>query len=95
MEEVTIELAQITNFIGLLLKDVAVLCHEGLDEELLVQFVQKAQSLGQHSEEGLVNALHHAALQHHVDEFALVALGYAHLQDLVDTFLVINSRLDS
>jgi hypothetical protein len=66
MEEVAEEVGEVSDLVGLLVEDVVVVAEEGPLEEFLEFVVVDAETLGEQAEEGLVDALHHAALEDHV-----------------------------
>lgn len=95
MEEVAEEMCKVAYLIGFLVEDVVVVGEEGAFEEFLELVVVGAEAFSQQSEEGLVDALHHAAFQDHIHQFMLVTLSDVHLQDLVCALLEVYCRLDS
>jgi len=78
VEEVSEELGEVPNLIGLVFKDSMKVLYEGLDEVLLEHVFQFAEPLGKQPEEFLVDALHHAALNDHIAKFIFVAFGNPH-----------------
>jgi hypothetical protein len=86
-------MSKVSNFISFLLEDVIILVQEGLDEQFFEFLVDKAEPLGKQSEKGLVNPLHHAALEDHIDQFMLVTLGDIHFEYFVSALLEVDGRL--
>ena len=94
VEKVSEEMSQVSNLIGLFLKDVVVPVEKGLQKEFLVLVINSAEPLGKQPEETLVYSLHHAALQNHIHQLVLIPLCDVHLQYFMSAFLEIDSRLD-
>ena len=88
------DVSEVSNFVGFLLEDVIVVVEKGLDEKFLELLVDQAKPLSEQPEEGLVNPLHHGALEDHIDKLVLVALGYVHLQDFMGALLEVDRGLD-
>lgn len=91
MEEMSKEMGQVSNLIGLLAEDIVVVTQEGTFEEILELILISTEALGQQSEEGLVDTFHHAALQNHIHQLVLITLGDVHLKDLVCALLEVYS----
>lgn len=87
-------MSQVPDFVGFLLEDVFISSQEGLNEQVFVLVIHRAEPLRQQAEETLIDPFDHAALKDHVDEFMLVPLGNVHLEHLVGTLLEVDSRLD-
>lgn len=67
MEEMAEQMSQVSDLVGLLIEDVVIMLEERSLEELLELVVVDAKSFSEQAEEGLVDALHHAAFEDHVD----------------------------
>lgn len=67
MKEMAEQVGQVSDLIGLLIEDVIVVLEERSLEELLELVIVDAEALSKQAEEGLVDTLHHAALEDHID----------------------------
>jgi len=90
VEEMGKQMSQVSDLVGLFLEDVVVSVEEGLNEKFLIFFINRAESLGQEAEEGLIDPFHHTALQNHVNKLVLIALGNVQLQNFVSTLFEVN-----
>lgn len=87
-------MCQVSDLVGFLVEDVVVVAEEGAFKEVLELVLVSAEAFSKESEEGLVDAFHHAAFQYHVYQFVLVPLRDVHLQDLMRALLEVYSGLD-
>ena len=88
-------MSQISNLIGLFLKNVVVSVEKSLQKEFLVFVINSAEPLSKKAKETLVYPLHHAAFQNHIHQLVLIALCDVHFQYFVSAFLKIDCRLNS